>query len=148
MDFINQLNLGSGLEIAIIAAICFAVTQAAKQTNISNHFMPWISMLVGIIAGEVAGLSQGDNHYLSLAILGFLIGAATVGLFDGFKLPYQAAKNQNAADTAQKAEPINDQKQSNLQDIISNTKNNHYNQLDTKNVSPKKEGVNNDSIRS
>lgn len=92
MNFITQLNLGSGLEITISAAICFVITQAAKQTKISNHFMPWISMGTGVIAGEVVGISQGDSHYLSLAILGLLIGGATVGLFDGFKLPYQAAQ--------------------------------------------------------
>lgn len=94
MDFINQLNLGSGVEIAIIVAICYGTTQAIKQTNIGNHWLPWFSMAVGILAGEVAGMSQGDSHYLSLGILGFLIGAATVGLFDGFKLPAVALKEK------------------------------------------------------
>lgn len=94
MDFINQLNLGSGLEIVIITAICYGVTQAIKQTNIGKHWLPWFSMAVGVVAGEVAGMSQGDSHYLSLGILGFLIGSATVGLFDGFKAPAVAFKNK------------------------------------------------------
>ncbi|RHW49735.1 hypothetical protein DS831_06115 [Bombilactobacillus bombi] len=94
MDFINQLNLGSGLEIVIITAICYGVTQAIKQTNIGKHWLPWFSMVTGIIAGEMAGMSQGDSHYLSLGILGLLIGAATAGLFDGFKAPSVALKNK------------------------------------------------------
>lgn len=148
MNFINQLNLDGGSEIAIITTICFSVTQAAKQTKINHHFMPWVSIVTGVLAGEAVGISQGDSHYLLLAILGFLIGAATVGLFDGLKMPYQAAKNQDSAATIQKAKPINYQKLYHLQDIISNTKNDHYNQSDFQNVLSKKEGANNDSIRS
>lgn len=96
MDFINQLNLGSGLEIVIITAICYGVTQAIKQTNIGNHWLPWVSMGTGVGAGLVAGLIQGDSHYLALGVLGLLIGGATVGLFDGFKAPSVALKNKAA----------------------------------------------------
>ncbi|RHW46070.1 hypothetical protein DS832_06895 [Bombilactobacillus bombi] len=129
MDFINQLNLGSGVEIALIAAICYAVTQAVKQTNIGNHWLPWISMAVGVVAGEVAGMSQGDSHYLSLGILGLLIGGATVGLFDGFKAPAVALKNKDAANIPQQVMPINNTEKDDLQNIISNTQNSHYDQV-------------------
>ncbi|MCO6542141.1 MAG: hypothetical protein J6573_07560 [Lactobacillus sp.] len=129
MDFINQLNLGSGLEIAIITAICYVVTQSIKQTNIGNHWLPWFSMGTGIIAGEVAGMSQGDSHYLSLGILGLLIGAATAGLFDGFKAPTVALKNKEAANISQQVMPINNTEKDDLQNIISNTQNSHYDQV-------------------
>jgi hypothetical protein len=142
MDFINQLNLGSGLEIVIITAICYGVTQAIKQTNIGKHWLPWVSMETGIIAGEVAGMSQGDSHYLSLAILGLLIGAATAGLFDGFKAPSVALKNKEAANIPQQVMPINNTEKDDLQNIISNTQNSHYDQ-----VTAQKGGDSHDQIR-
>lgn len=85
MDFIQNLNLGTTAQISLILAVVFCLTQAVKQTGIDNKWMPWISMLIGVFAGLLAAVINADSHYLSSAVLGFLIGGFTSGLFDGFK---------------------------------------------------------------
>lgn len=96
MEIVQSLNIGSAPELLLIALICFAVTQAIKKyTPVASHYLPWIAMGVGVVSGLLVGISQGDTRYLSLGIMGFLIGGATVGLFDGFVAPTFAKKNDN-----------------------------------------------------
>ena len=85
MYFIQQLNLANAGEIAIMVAINYAVSQAIKQGNFHNKYMPWISMAVGAVIGIVATVVSKDSNYLGGAITGFLVGGFTSGLFDGFK---------------------------------------------------------------
>lgn len=84
MDLITKLNLGSTAEIAIIIIIVYGLTQAVKQTQINNKWLPWISMVLGIAAGLVSVFITKDNNFSGAAFLGFLIGGFTSGLYDGF----------------------------------------------------------------
>ncbi|MQM78818.1 holin [Lentilactobacillus buchneri] len=85
MDFIQNLNLGTTAQISLILAVVFCLTQAVKQTGIENRWMPWLSMVIGVVAGLVSALLISDANYLSSGVLGLLIGGFTSGLFDGFK---------------------------------------------------------------
>lgn len=52
MDFINQLNLGSRIEIVLITAICYALTQAIMKTNIVItvcHSFQWYYELLLVV---------------------------------------------------------------------------------------------------
>lgn len=84
MELITKLNLGSTAEIAIIVIIVYGLTQAIKQTQINNKWLPWISMVLGIVAGLVSVFITKDNNFSGAAFLGFLIGGFTSGLYDGF----------------------------------------------------------------
>jgi hypothetical protein len=85
LDFIQQLNLGTTAEMSLIFAVVFCFTQALKMTKLDNKWMPWVSMLIGALAGLLAMVINADSNYLSGAVLGLLIGGFTSGLFDGFK---------------------------------------------------------------
>ncbi len=85
MDYITQLNLGTAAELAITAALVFCITQAVKTTRIENRYMPWIAMVVGVVAGLASVATTGDSNYVSGAVMGLLVGGFTSGLFDGFK---------------------------------------------------------------
>lgn len=85
MDVISNLNLVTAAELAIMAAVVYALTQAIKQTPINNKFLPWVSMAFGIMAGLVSVWVTKDANYGGGALAGLLVGAATSGLFDGFK---------------------------------------------------------------
>lgn len=85
MDYINNLNLGSTAELAIISAVIYMMISAIKKTKIDNKWLPWISMIIGTIAGLLAVVTTGDVNYLQGSVLGLLVGGFTSGLFDGFK---------------------------------------------------------------
>lgn len=84
MDLIKNLKLGTAAEIAITVLIVYVLTQAIKQTKISNKWLPWIAMILGIFSGLVSVPITGDSNYLTSAVMGFLVGGFTAGLFDGF----------------------------------------------------------------
>lgn len=85
MNMIEQLNLGTAAELGITAAIILAVVQAIKQTKLDNKWLPWLAMAFGILAGLVSVSVTNSNNWASGAVMGFLVGAATSGLFDGVK---------------------------------------------------------------
>ena len=84
MDLIKNLKLGTATEIAITVLIVYCLTQAIKKTKIDNKFLPWIAMILGIFSGLISVVVTGDHNYSSAAVLGFLVGGFTAGLFDGF----------------------------------------------------------------
>lgn len=84
MELIKELKLGTVAEIVITVIIVYALTQAIKQTKISNRWMPWIAMVLGIFSALFSVLVTGDHNYLPASVLGLLIGGFTAGLFDGF----------------------------------------------------------------
>lgn len=85
MDMILQLNLGTAAELAITAAIILALVQAIKQTKLDNKWLPWLAMGLGVVAGLISVAVTGGHNWASGAVMGFLVGAATSGLFDGVK---------------------------------------------------------------
>lgn len=85
MDLIQQLNLSTTAELLITVAVVFCITQAFKTTQIGNHYLPWIAMVVGILVGLVSVAVTNDTNYLPSAVMGLLVGGFTAGLFDGFK---------------------------------------------------------------
>ncbi|MCT2907804.1 hypothetical protein EFT87_03900 [Schleiferilactobacillus harbinensis] len=85
MNLIEELNLGTAAELAISAAIIFALVQAIKQTKVNNKWLPWIAMALGVVAGLVSVVVTKDSNWGPAAVQGFLLGAATSGLFDGVK---------------------------------------------------------------
>lgn len=84
MGLITKLNLGSTAEIAIIVIIVYGLTQAIKQTQINNKWLPWISMILGIFSGLISVFITNDHNFFGACFLGFLIGGFTSGLYDGF----------------------------------------------------------------
>lgn len=84
MELITKLNLGTAAEIVIIGSIVYALVAAIKQTQIKNKWLPWISMILGIMAGLVSVLITKDSNFFGAGFLGFLIGGFTSGLYDGF----------------------------------------------------------------
>ncbi|WP_258115661.1 holin [Levilactobacillus yiduensis] len=85
MDYIQQLNLGTAAELALTTLVVFVLTQAVKQTKVSNQWMPWLSMGVGVVVGLLSVFVTADHNFLSGAVMGLLVGGFTSGLFDGFK---------------------------------------------------------------
>lgn len=85
MDMISQLNLGTAAELAISAAIILALVQAIKQTKLENKWLPWVAMGLGIVAGLISVAVTDDHNWAGAGVMGFLVGAATAGLFDGVK---------------------------------------------------------------
>ncbi|ERL63628.1 hypothetical protein [Schleiferilactobacillus shenzhenensis] len=85
MDLIKELNLGTAAELAVTAAIIIALVQAVKRTKIDNKWLPWIAMALGIVAGLISVAVTKDSNWGPAAVQGFLLGAATSGLFDGVK---------------------------------------------------------------
>lgn len=85
IDYITEFNLGTTSELGITVLIVFCITQAIKTTRIDNRWMPWISMVVGILTGLTAVATTGDTNYLPAGVMGLLVGGFTSGLFDGFK---------------------------------------------------------------
>lgn len=84
IEVINDLGIGTALEITVITLICFGVNQLLKQTFSHDKWIPWYSALVGILAGVLVNYWQQDS-LLSGSILGLLVGLAVSGLFKGFK---------------------------------------------------------------
>lgn len=72
MDLITKLNLDSTAEIAIIVIIVYGLTQAIKQTQINNKWLPWISMLLGIFSGLISVFITNDHNFSGACFLGFL----------------------------------------------------------------------------
>ena len=93
MDMISQLNLGTAAELAITAAIILALVQATKRTKLDNKWLPWVAMGLGVVAGLVSVAVTGDHNWGGAGVMGFLLGAATAGLFDGVK-GFAAAKEE------------------------------------------------------
>lgn len=108
MDLIKNLKLGTVTEIAITVLIVYVLTQAIKQTKIENKWLPWLAMLLGIFAGLISVPITGDHNYLTAAVMGFLVGGFTAGLFDGF-----SGFIKNASDEAKQILELNKQDQGN-----------------------------------
>ncbi|MFC6261906.1 holin [Levilactobacillus fujinensis] len=85
MDYIQQLNLGTATELALTTLVVFVLTQAVKQTKVPNQWMPWLSMVIGMLVGLLSVFVTADHNFLSGAVMGLLVGGFTSGLFDGFK---------------------------------------------------------------
>lgn len=85
MDLIKELNLGTAAELAISAAIIYVLVQGAKRTKLDNKWLPWVAMGLGIVSGIVSVAVTKDSNWGPAAVQGFLLGAATSGLFDGVK---------------------------------------------------------------
>ncbi|BDR56868.1 holin [Xylocopilactobacillus apis] len=83
MELLQSLNLGTTAEIVIIVAIVYALVAAVKQTKLSNKWLPWISMILGIVAGLVSVLITSNHNFASAGFLGFIVGGFTSGLYDG-----------------------------------------------------------------
>lgn len=85
MDLIEELNLGTAAELAISAAIILVLVNALKRTKLDNKWLPWVAMGLGVVSGIVSVAVTKDNNWAPAAVQGFLLGAATSGLFDGVK---------------------------------------------------------------
>ena len=85
MDYIMALNLINSADLANMAIILNAITQALKQTKIKNTYMPFIAMAVGIFSGLIIGLIFHEQELGKACLAGFLVGASTAGLFTGIK---------------------------------------------------------------
>lgn len=94
MDLIKNVKLGTVSEIVITVLIVYALTQAIKQTKIDNRWMPWIAMTLGIFSGLASVPITGDSNYLTSAVMGFLVGGFTAGLFDGFSGFFKKASEE------------------------------------------------------
>ncbi|WP_099974263.1 holin [Lactobacillus terrae] len=87
MELISAMNLVTTVSLLIMALGCYVVTQAIKlsQIKLANKYLPFVSMIVGIIAGLLVGYFMHEADLGKSAIAGFLVGSATAGLFTGFK---------------------------------------------------------------
>ncbi|WP_057822557.1 hypothetical protein [Schleiferilactobacillus perolens] len=85
MDLIKELNLGTAAELAISATIILVLVNALKRTKLDNKWLPWVAMALGIVAGLASVVATKDNNWAPAAVQGFLLGAATSGMFDGVK---------------------------------------------------------------
>lgn len=85
MTAIQNLNLSTAAELSITAMVVFVLTQAIKQTRLDNRWLPWVSMLLGIIAGLVSVAVTGDSNWSGAGLAGLLVGGWVSGLFDGVK---------------------------------------------------------------
>lgn len=84
MDIIQSLNLATAGELALISFLIGVIVQAIKQTGkVDIKYLPFLSMLIGIVAGLAAVAVTKDTNYLNGAIAGLITGAATSGLVDG-----------------------------------------------------------------
>lgn len=72
-------------EYGIILIIVASLTQNIKQTKINNNYLPWVSMVIGAVAGLVAAYMMKDTNYAESVITGIVIGGTSSGLFDGVK---------------------------------------------------------------
>ncbi|WP_460730530.1 holin, partial [Nocardia heshunensis] len=77
--------LGTATELALTTLVVFVLTQAVKQTKVPNQWMPWLSMVIGMLVGLLSVFVTADHNFLSGAVMGLLVGGFTSGLFDGFK---------------------------------------------------------------
>ena len=68
---------------SILILICVAIVQAIKMLKIKKAWLPFVSMIVGVILSFL----DGTSTYASRIILdGMVIGLAGAGLFDFAKL--------------------------------------------------------------
>ncbi|WP_125711783.1 hypothetical protein [Companilactobacillus kedongensis] len=85
MDIIQNLNLIDASQLLLIAVCCYIATGYAKTTRIKNTYMPFISMVVGVLVGLIVAKAFGDTNFIKAGIAGFLVGGWTAGLFTGIK---------------------------------------------------------------
>jgi len=85
MDILQGLQLIDVTELVGIVLVCYLLTAATKQSKINNKYMPFISMVIGLIVGlAIAGVFH-DGDLGKAGLTGFLAGGYTSGLFTGVK---------------------------------------------------------------
>lgn len=85
MDIIQNLNLIDASQLLLIATCCYMSTGYAKTTRIKNTYLPFVSMVMGIIVSLIVAKAFGDTNFIKAGIAGFLVGGWTSGLFTGIK---------------------------------------------------------------
>jgi len=85
MDILQGLQLMNITELTIIILVCYLLTAAAKKSKLNNKYMPFISMIVGLLVGLLIALVFHDKELGKAGLTGFLAGGYTAGLFTGIK---------------------------------------------------------------
>jgi len=85
MDILQSLQLTNVTELTIIILVCYLLTAAAKKSKLDNKYMPFISMIVGLLVGLLIALVFHDKELGKAGLTGFLAGGYTAGLFTGIK---------------------------------------------------------------
>lgn len=107
MDIITSLNLATAGELALISFFIGVIVQAIKKTGkVKNTYLPFISMVIGILAGLAAVVVTKDTNYLNGAVAGLIVGAATSGLTDGLSVGKTAVTTAKATKDAAKTAAI------------------------------------------
>lgn len=86
MEIIKSLNLidNAGLTILIIVCSMGFTALAKVATPLENKYLPFVSMIFGIIAGVLIALILHEDMGRA-AIAGLLVGGFTSGLYTGVK---------------------------------------------------------------
>lgn len=83
MQIIEGLNLIDVAQLMIIAILCYVLTNSVKNTKvIETKWMPFVSMLLGLILAIVTALVFHDKEIGKAIIAGLLVGGWTSGMLD------------------------------------------------------------------
>lgn len=83
MDIIQSLNLATAGELALASFLIGIITQAIKKTGkVSSQLMPLVAIVLGVVVGLITVIATKDTNYVSGAVAGGIVGAATSGLVD------------------------------------------------------------------
>lgn len=83
MDIIQSLNLATAGELALASFLIGIITQAIKKTGkVSTQLMPLVAIVLGVVVGLITVIATKDTNYVSGAVAGGIVGAATSGLVD------------------------------------------------------------------
>lgn len=112
MDIIQSLNLATAGELALASFLIGIITQAIKKTGkVSTQLMPLVAIVLGVVVGLITVIATKDTNYVSGAVAGGIVGAATSGLVDlgsGATTAVSSAKSAKADKVAQ-AQTANEQ---------------------------------------
>lgn len=109
----NIEGLASPAEYVIIATLVASITQNIKQTKISNQYMPFVAMGIGVISGVAAVYVSGGANWAGGALAGLITAMGTSGGVDAAKAllankDTTAVSTVTTDNTVKKEEPTNE----------------------------------------